>query len=112
MAAACRGARQQGGTTVGLLPSYDRTTGNPWLELALPTGLGHARNVLVVASGDAVIALAGEHGTASEIHLARVLGRPVVACRAWSEIAGIEHAHTPTEAVERALTLARSSRPR
>jgi uncharacterized protein (TIGR00725 family) len=95
-----------------LLPSYDRTTGNPWLELALPTGLGHARNVLVVASGDAVIALAGEHGTASEIHLARVLGRPVVACRAWSEIAGIEHAHTPKEAVERALTLARSSRPR
>lgn len=105
MEAACRGARRHRGTTIGLLPSYDRGTGNPWLEIALPTGLGHARNVLVVAASDAVVALAGEHGTASEIHLARVLGKPVVACCAWEEVEDVVHATSPREAVERALAL-------
>ncbi len=105
MAGACRGAKRAGGTTVGILPGYQRAAANPWVDIAVPTGLGHGRNILVVASGDAVIALAGEHGTASEIHLARVLGRPVVACRAWEEVSDIAHAATPREAVARALAL-------
>lgn len=106
MEAACRGARRYGGITVGLLPSYDRGTGNPWLHIALPTGLGHARNVLVVAAADAVVALAGEHGTASEIHLARVLGKPVVACCAWAEMEAVVHTTSARDAVEQAMALA------
>ena len=79
MAAAAAGAERAGGVTVGILPTYDRTTANPGIDIVLPTGMGHARNVIVVAAGDAVIALPGEHGTASEIALALKLGRPVVA---------------------------------
>jgi uncharacterized protein (TIGR00725 family) len=107
MAAAAAGARRAGGLTVGLLPGYDRTTANPFIDVVLPTGLGHARNVLVVAAADAVIALPGEHGTASEIALALTLGRPVVALGAWQHIPGVEVATTARAAVELALSRAR-----
>src|SRR5690606_10122681 len=76
MAAACRGARQAGGTTIGILPAYDRSDANPWVEHVICTGLGHARNALVVASGEAVIAVGGGFGTLSEIGLALKMGKP------------------------------------
>jgi hypothetical protein len=103
MEAAARGARLAGGLTVGLLPGYERDVANPAIDVVIPTGLGHARNVLVVASADAVIALAGEHGTASEIALALTLGKPVVALGAWQANPGVVVADSAEDAVRRAL---------
>ena len=103
MAAAARGAHDAGGLTIGILPTYDSKTANPWLDVVIPSGLGHARNVLVVASGDAVIALSGEQGTASEIALALKLGRCVVALQAWEEYVGVLHVASPEEAVSTAI---------
>jgi uncharacterized protein (TIGR00725 family) len=84
MAAACRGARSAGGLTVGLLPGADRTAANRWVEIAIPTGLGEARNALVVAAASAVVAVGGEYGTLSEIALALRAGRPVIGLRTWA----------------------------
>jgi uncharacterized protein (TIGR00725 family) len=87
MEAASRGAREAGGTVVGVLPGTDRSRAN--VEITVATGVGHARNLAVVASADVVVAVGGEWGTLSEIALAGVLGRPVVALRGWR----LEHAH-------------------
>jgi len=106
MEAAARGARSAGGHTIGVLPSYDRSEANPHIEFAIVTGMGQARNVIVVASADAVIAMEGEGGTLSEIGLAIKLGRPVVALDAWTELQQINHASEPVEAVALALRLA------
>ncbi len=106
MEAVARGARRAGGLTVGVLPTYDRRTANPWLDVIIPTGFGHGRNVIVVASADAVIALPGEHGTASEIALALTIGRPVVGLNAWTQHLELLQAHSPREAVEIALAAA------
>jgi uncharacterized protein (TIGR00725 family) len=111
MASAARGAAEAGGTVVGLLPGYRAAAGNRHLTIAIPTGLGHARNVLVAAAGDALIALPGEHGTLAEIALARVLGRPVVVVGAWRGLRGVLRAATPAEAVRRALAVAAGQRP-
>jgi len=107
MEAAARGAAESGGTVIGLLPGYAHRDANRWVTVALPTGLGYARNVLVAAAGDALIALPGQHGTLSEVALARVLGRPVVTLGRKREVAGMVAARTPEEAVRRALALAR-----
>jgi uncharacterized protein (TIGR00725 family) len=106
MEGAARGARAAGGLTVGILPGYDFGSANRWLDVVIPSGLGHARNVLVVASGDAVIALPGEQGTASEIALALKLQRCVVALEAWQDHVGVLHATSPAEAVAMAITAA------
>jgi len=84
MEAACRGARAAGGTTVGLLPGLDRGEGNPHLSVALPTGLGQGRNLLLVRSSDALVAVGGGFGTLSEIALALRTGTPVVGLATWS----------------------------
>jgi uncharacterized protein (TIGR00725 family) len=102
MAAACRGAKAGGGTTLGILPGVDRTEANPWVDVAVLTGMGEARNALVVRCADALVALAGEYGTLSEIALALELGRPVVGLGTW-EIAGVQVAEDPADAVARAL---------
>jgi len=83
MAAACKGAKARGGTTIGILPGYDRADANEWVDFPIPTGLGHARNALVVASGDAVIAVGGGFGTLSEIGLALKMGKPVISLGSW-----------------------------
>ena len=109
MAAVARGARRAGGTCIGILPTLDRRAAAPDLTYALCTGLGHARNLAVVASGDVVIAVGGAWGTLSEIGLARSVGRQVIALRSWSlepdegELDGVQQANTPAEAVELAL---------
>ena len=105
MEAAARGARQAGGMTIGVLPTYDRRSGNAWLDVLIPTGFGHGRNVIVVASGDAIIALPGESGTASEIALALTLGRCVVALEGWVDTVGVVQASSPREAVDIALAV-------
>jgi uncharacterized protein (TIGR00725 family) len=84
MEAACRGAQAAGGTTVGLLPGLDRAEGNPYLTVSLPTGLGQGRNLLLVRSSDALVAVGGGFGTLSEIALALRTGTPVVGLATWS----------------------------
>jgi hypothetical protein len=106
MEAAAAGAQAAGGHTIGILPSYDRSAANPYIEFVIATGMGQARNVIVVASAAAVIALAGEVGTLSEIGLALKIGRPVVALGAWPEIDGVRYAATPEAAVTLAFDLA------
>jgi uncharacterized protein (TIGR00725 family) len=112
MAAACRGAAGAGGTTVGLLPGSARTDANPWVSVALPTGLGEARNALVVRAVDVVVAVGGGYGTLSEIGLALRTGTPVVGLATWelarggAPDAGIERVSGADEAVRRALELA------
>lgn len=103
MEAASRGAAQAGGSAVGLLPGLDRAAANPWVTIALPTGLGELRNGLVVRAADAVIAIGGAYGTLSEIALALKAGRPVVGVRSWA-IDGVCTAGDAEEAVAAALT--------
>ena len=83
MEAACRGARAAGGRTLGILPGADRSAANEWVDVAVPTGLGEARNALVVRAADAVVAVAGEFGTLSEIALALKVGKPVIGVGTW-----------------------------
>jgi uncharacterized protein (TIGR00725 family) len=100
--AASEGAAQAGGTVVGILPGTDRAGANAHLSISLPTGMGQARNVLIVTAAESVIAIGEGWGTLSEIAVARRLGRPVVALDSWS-VEGLESVGTPGEAVRRAL---------
>jgi uncharacterized protein (TIGR00725 family) len=113
MEAACRGARSRGGLTLGLLPGTDREAANGWVVVAVPTGLGEARNALVVRAADAVVAIGGGWGTLSEIALALKTGVPVVGVGTWeATIGGVEpepgvvRAAGAREAVAEALRLA------
>src|SRR5947207_605150 len=108
MAAAARGAKSAGGTTIGILPGETRAGANEWVDHVVVTGVGHARNLAVVASGDAVIAVGGSWGTLSEIAFARVLGRPVVVLEpGWAvDGEGVERVSSPEQAVDLALRLA------
>jgi uncharacterized protein (TIGR00725 family) len=105
MEAAARGAKSAGGTTIGILPGETRADANPWIDYAVVTGIGHARNLAVAASGDAVIAVGGSWGTLAEIGFASRLGRPIVVLEPGWEIEGVERAATPAEAVQRVLAL-------
>jgi uncharacterized protein (TIGR00725 family) len=104
MEAAARGAREAGGPTIGILPGHDRGLANPYIDHAVTTGMGHARNLAVVSSGDAVIAIGGSFGTLSEIGLAARVGRPVVILSGWrlqndQGTEGIWYASSPREAM-------------
>lgn len=111
MEAACRGAREAGGLTLGVLPGATRADANPFVDIAVPTGMGEARNAIVVRTADAVIAVGGGFGTLSEIGLALKMQRPVIGLRTWKVAApgdpaplpGIRTAATPEEAVALAL---------
>ena len=83
-AAVCRGAVEAGGLTVGILPGRDRAEANPWVTVAVPTGLGETRNALVVMGADAVIAFPGVYGTLSEVAFALLAGTPVVGLGTWT----------------------------
>ena len=107
MEAACRGARSRGGLTLGLLPGLDRDAANGWVVVAVPTGLGEARNALVVRAADAVVAIGGGWGTLSEIALALKTGVPVVGVDTWEPATACADARS---AVDEALRL--SSHPR
>jgi uncharacterized protein (TIGR00725 family) len=110
MAAACRGARSAGGTTIGLLPGTDREAANEWVQIAIPTGLGELRNGLIIRAVDVVVAVGGEYGTLSEVALALKTRVPVVGLGTW-EIRGVQAVDDAPAAVARALTLGRRSRP-
>ncbi len=100
MEAAARGATEAGGTAIGILPDEDRRRQNEHLTYSVATGVGQARNLAVVCSGDVVIAVGGENGTLSEIGLARKLGRPVVVLEGWNLGEHVTMAGSPEEAVE------------
>ena len=103
MEAASRGAREAGGTTVGILPATGG--GNPFLDVVIRTGMGMARNAIVVQSGDAVVAIGGGYGTLSEIAIALRAGKEVFGYRTW-DIGGVVSCGTPEEAVTRAVAAA------
>jgi uncharacterized protein (TIGR00725 family) len=103
MAAACRGAKSAGGTTIGILPGETRAEANEWVDHVVVSGIGHARNLAVVASGDAVIAIGGRYGTLAEIGFALTLARRVVVLEPGWDVDGALRARTPSEAVELAL---------
>ena len=117
MEAVCRGAQSAGGTTVGLLPGLDRAEGNPYLTISVPTGLGQGRNLLLVRSSDAVIAVGGGFGTLSEIALALRTGTPVIGLATWSlhlgshQVDAFPVADTSDAAAQLALEAARSPGP-
>ena len=105
MAAACRGAKQAGGTTIGIVPGERREDANEWVDHVVVTGIGHARNLAVVASGDAVIAVGGSWGTLAEIGFASRLGRRVVILEPGLTVEGVQRAASPAQAVDLALAL-------
>jgi uncharacterized protein (TIGR00725 family) len=105
MEAAARGAKEAGGTAVGILPDVDRRRENEYLAYSVATGVGQARNLAVVCSGDVVIAVGGEYGTLSEIGLARKVGRPVVVLEGWDLEGHVTVAPSPLAAVEAAFEL-------
>ncbi|MDW8102276.1 MAG: TIGR00725 family protein [Anaerolineae bacterium] len=114
MEAACRGAKSQGGLTVGILPGTNPSDANPYVDIPIVTGMGEARNVIVVRSAHAVVAIAGEYGTLSEIAYALKFGIPVVGLKTWElfregkKVEEIIEAENPKEAVEKAIKLAKA----
>ena len=115
MEASCRGAREEGGTTVGILPGEDRRDANPNVQIPIVTGMGYLRNAIVVKSAQAVIAVNGSYGTLSEIAFALQYGIPVIGLRTWDlRLDGdmddsIVRAETAEEAVEKAIAAARQA---
>ena len=113
MEAVCRGAKSKGGLTVGILPGENSNMANPWVDIPVVTGLGEARNVVVVKSAQAVIAIGGSYGTLSEIAYALKSNIPVIGLNTWSlsrngrEDDSIIRVQSATEAVDKAVALAR-----
>lgn len=103
MEMAAKGAREAGGLTVGLLPGCEFGEANPHIDIAIPTGLSHARNIILIRAAMAVIALDGSYGTLSEIAIALKIGKPVIGLQTWDIGSGIIKARTPEEAVRKAL---------
>jgi uncharacterized protein (TIGR00725 family) len=107
MRAACRGFKAGGGTTIGITPSYDKRDANSYVDVVIPTGLGLARNVLVVTSADVVVALPGGPGTLSEIAYCLQFGIPVISLGSWN-IKGVLRAATVDQAVNQVKRIVRS----
>jgi uncharacterized protein (TIGR00725 family) len=98
MAAAAKGAQDAGGVSLGILPDGDRRRANPYLTYTIATSLGHARNVIIAHSADALIAVDGSYGTISEAAIALKLGKPVIALNATWDLPGLQRAASPAEA--------------
>ncbi|MBA2690932.1 MAG: TIGR00725 family protein [Rubrobacter sp.] len=107
MEAAARGASEAGGVAIGILPDGDRRRANQYLSYSVAAGIGEARNLAVVCSGDAVVAVGGEYGTLSEIGFAKKVGRPVVALSSWELGEHVISASSPEEAVATAFEAVR-----
>jgi len=104
MEAACRGCREAGGEAVGILPGGDAADANPYVTLAIPTNMGHARNMIIAHTSRVLIVVEGRLGTLSEIAIGLKLGRPVIALQKWPDIEGVIHVGSAEEAVARAFT--------
>ena len=118
MEAGAKGAKSAGGTTIGILPGSKRKDANPYIDYPIITGIGYARNKLVVKTGQVIIAVGGSYGTLSEIAFALGYKIPVVGLKTWQFIhhsgqmdQAVRRANTPKEAVELAMKLAREAKP-
>lgn len=100
MEAASKGAQEEGGITVGILPGFSKDEANRYVDIPIATGLSHARNAVIARSADALIAIAGEYGTLSEIAIALKMGKPVIGIKTWDTIEGVIHVNTPAEAIK------------
>jgi len=109
MAAACRGAKEAGGVTIGIIPGYDDRAANPWVEHVICTGLGQARNALVAATGQALIAVGGGWGTLSEIALGLRLGHRVVLLGGWADLLSTEDVRARFGVFEGTIVIAESA---
>jgi uncharacterized protein (TIGR00725 family) len=105
MEGACRGCDEAGGLAVGVLPGSVSGQANPWVGLPIVTNLGHARNIVIAHTAQALIAIEGEYGTLSEIAVALKLGKPVVSLRSWPDVPGVTRVGTPEEAVRKVFAL-------
>jgi uncharacterized protein (TIGR00725 family) len=102
MEAACRGAREAGGTTIGILKGQSTADANPYVDIPIATGLGHGRNLVIINTACALIAVSGRYGTLSEIAFAIQSGKPVFGLGTW-DIEGVVKCENPKEAVDKAL---------
>ncbi|MBW2108416.1 MAG: TIGR00725 family protein [Deltaproteobacteria bacterium] len=100
MEGACRGAKESGGITVGILPGSDKAAANPFVTIPIVTALGHARNILIVHSSDLVVAISGGYGTLSEISIALKVGVPVIGLDTWPNLEGVRYVSTPAQALD------------
>ena len=100
MEGAAKGCSEAGGMTVGILPGLEKESANPHIKITVPTGLGEGRNLLVVRASDVLVAIAGGHGTLSEIALALKTNKPVIGVETWKNIEGVQYVGTPQEAIE------------
>jgi len=107
MEASCRGAKSEGGLTIGIIPGSSKKEANPYVDIPIVTGISEARNIIVVRSSNAIIAIGGSFGTLSEIAFALKLEIPVVGINTWEVSTNIKKATTPKEAVDLAFSLAR-----
>ena len=105
MEAAAKGAYEAGGLTVGILPGPKAGDANPYIKVPVVTGMGHARNVILVRSCQVLIAISGSHGTLSEIALALKMWKPVVGLNTWENLPDVHYVDSPEEAVEKAFSL-------
>ncbi len=105
MEAAAKGVKSKKGITIGILPGDDREEANEFIDYAIPTGIGEARNLVVIKAADAVIALPGKFGTLSEMAFCMKLGKPLISLSAWNISEEIERYEDPVKAVERAFQL-------
>lgn len=105
MEAACKGAKQKNGLTIGILPGTNKSDANNFVDIPIATGMGDARNIIIVRSSDAVIAVDGQYGTLSEISFCLKFNVPVFGLETWNVDPGIIQAKTPQEAVDKALNL-------
>jgi uncharacterized protein (TIGR00725 family) len=108
MEAACRGAKSEGGLTIGIIPGFSKSDSNPFVDIPIVTGMSHARNILIVRSSHAMIAIGGKYGTLSEIAFALVLEVPVIGINTWEVSSDIKRVTTPKEAADMAFSLARA----
>ena len=106
MEAACRGAKRSNGTTIGVLPGTRKTDANLYIDIPIVTGMADARNIIIVRSSDAVIAIDGKYGTLSEISFCLVYNVPVIGLKTWNVDPAIIQANNANEAVKKAFDLA------
>ncbi|UCE05227.1 MAG: TIGR00725 family protein [bacterium] len=100
MEAACRGAKKGGGTTIGVIPTTHKSDANSFVDIPIVTGFGEARNIIIVRSADALIAVGGRYGTLSEIAFALSFSKPIVGLHTWQNLGQIIHVESPEQAVE------------
>ncbi len=105
MEAACRGASEEGGITVGILPGFKSSDANPYVKVPIVSGLSHARNVVLVRSSEVLIAISGSHGTLSEIALGLKMWKPVIGLNTWPSLEDVHYVQSPKEAVDKAFEL-------